>query len=182
MFLKSNNSFFKSISFRLTFGYAVLFILSSFLILFLNYYLFNQSIKDRDHAILFSKAKEYSSIFSKGGIQELKSYLADQKQSDTDSQFLVRIESKNSEAIFLHIPEKMQQLSASEVDKKISGLVFSKGVSKFYMKENSVEDPDEAPCLMHWIAARAASRRPVEKRRGRARLGRRVSASRRGSG
>ena len=143
MFLKSNHSFFKSISFRLTFGYAVLFILSSFFILYLNYYLFNQSIKDRDHEILFSKAKEYSSIYSNGGIPELKSYLAEQKQSDSDSQFLVRIESKNSETIFLHIPEKMQQLSASEVDKKISSLVFLKGISKFYMKENSVEDPDE---------------------------------------
>ena len=143
MFLKPNKLFLKSLSFRLTFGYAILFVFSSFLILFLNYYLFNKSIKDRDHEILFSKAKEYSSIYSKGGIQELKSYLAEQKQSDSDSQFLVRIESRNSETLFLHIPEKMQQLPVSEVDKKISKLVFLKNISKFYMKENSIEDPDE---------------------------------------
>jgi signal transduction histidine kinase len=143
MFLKSNKIFFKSLSFRLTFGYAILFVLSSFLILFLNYYLFNKSIKDRDHEILFSKAKEYSSIYSKGGIQELKSYLAEQKQSDSGSQFLVRIESKKSETLFLHIPEKMQQLPVAEVDKRISNLVFSKNISRFYMKEGSIEDPDE---------------------------------------
>lgn len=144
MFLKSNKIFFKSLSFRLTFGYAILFVFSSILILFLNYYLFNQSIKERDHVILYSKAKEYSSIYSKGGIQELKSYLAEQKQSDSDSQFLIRIESANAETLFLHIPEKMQKLSANEVDKKISTLVFpKKNISKFYMKENSIDDPDE---------------------------------------
>ncbi|MBC7419815.1 MAG: HAMP domain-containing histidine kinase [Bdellovibrio sp.] len=143
MFLKLNRLFLKSLSFRLTFGYAILFVLSSFLILFLNYYLFNHSIKDRDHEILSSKAKEYSSVYSKGGVQELKNYLAAQKQSDTDSQFLVRIESVNSETLFLHIPEKMQQLSASEVDKKISTLTFSKNISKFYMSERSIEDPEE---------------------------------------
>ncbi len=140
---KSNNTFFKSLSFRLTIGYAILFILSSFLILFLNYYLFNHSIKDRDHEILFSKAKEYTSIYSKGGIVELKSYLAEERQSDSDSQFLVRIESKNLETLFLHVPEKMQHLPINEVDRKISHLVFSKNISKFYMKEKSVEDPDE---------------------------------------
>ena len=124
----TNDFVFKSISFRLTFGFAILFILSSFLILFLNYYLFSQSIKDRDHEILFSKAKEYSSIYSKGGVQELKNYLAEEKQSDSDSQFLVRIESANAETLFLHVPEKMQQMSAAEVDQKISSLKFLKNI------------------------------------------------------
>ncbi len=143
MFLKSNTVFLKSLSFRLTIGYAILFILSSFLILFLNYYLFNKSIKDRDHEILFSKVKEYSSVYSKGGIAELKNYLAEQKQSDTDSQFLVRIESEKFKTFFLHVPEKMQQLSLKEIDGKISSLVFVKNISKFYINEGSAEDPDE---------------------------------------
>ncbi len=143
MSLSWNKLFFKSLSFRLTIGYAFLFILGSFLILFLNYFLFNQSIKGRDHEILISKAKEYSTIYSKGGATELKSYLAEQKQSDSDSQFLVRIESVNSATVFLHVPEKMQQLSIRELESKITALAFSKDISKFYVKEGSIDDPDE---------------------------------------
>ena len=139
----SGKKIFKSISFRLTFGYALLFILSSFLILFLNYYLFNQSIKDRDHEILISKAKEYSSIYEKGGIGELKKFLIEQKLSDSDSQYLVRIEAENNDSIFLHIPEKMQQLAISDVDKSMASLRFSKNILKFVLKEGSVSDPDE---------------------------------------
>ncbi len=143
MFSKLNKSFFKGLSFRFTFGYALLFIMSSFLILFLNYYLFNKSIKDRDHEILLSKVKEYSSIYSRGGIHELKNYLAEQRQSDSDSQFLVRIESTNFKTLFLHIPEKMQQLKAAEVDKKISKLFFSENISKFYIAEGSEDSNEE---------------------------------------
>ncbi len=143
MFLKLRKNFLRSISFRLTLGYAVLFVISSFLILFLNYFLFSQSIQARDHEILFAKAKEYSSIYAKGGVSELNHYLAEEKQSDEDSQYLVRIESDKGESLLLHRPEKMQQISVDELNQKISAIGYSKNILNFSIKERTADDPDE---------------------------------------
>ena len=144
MFSKSNKSFFKKLSIRLTFGFAILFILSSFFILFLNYYLFQQSLKARDHDLLRAKAKEYSTVFSQGGTQSLKNYLLTEKKSDIETQFLVRVVSSDGSTAFSYLPDKIQNTSPLEFDQKMNLVINSLVVSSFHMKESAnQEDPNE---------------------------------------
>ena len=143
MSLKLNKSTFNKISIRLTLGYAMLFILSSAFILFLNYFLFSRSIQTRDRNILLSKSKEYTSIYLKNGSAELKKYLDEEKQGDLDSQYLVRISSPDGQVIFLRLPENLKKNSPELIEKKLSELKYIKGLATFFLKEGTVEEPDE---------------------------------------
>ncbi len=143
MFSKLNSINTNRISFRLTVGYAVLCILTSFFVLFLNYFLFSQSIKSRDQDILYSKSKEYSSKYQADGLTNLKKYLDEEKLGDSDSQYLVRIGSIDSKTIFLHVPEKMKMLPVSNIEQKLRVVGFKNKISSLYLKEDSVDDPNE---------------------------------------
>ncbi len=140
MFLSQFRKLFKKISFRLTFFYALLFIFSSFLIFLLNYLLLDQSLKSRDHEVLYAKVKEYNSVLSKGGIEELKNYLAEQKTIEEEAQFLIRIETAAGQTAFIHIPEKLQKLTLSEIEMKMASTKINIKISKFQMKDLDSED------------------------------------------
>ena len=145
MSLSLNKNLFNKISFRLTYIYILLFVISNFFILLLNYFLFEYSLKSRDHDLLNTKAKEYSSIYLKGGVDELNKLLIEEKQSDEESQFLVRIASEKSESIFLHIPEKMQHFNIEQIEKNLSLLQPSKSAKSFLIRDefiNTGEDDD----------------------------------------
>lgn len=143
MFSFRNNQFFKKISFRLTFGFILFFSLSSIFGLLLNYYLFSRSIESRDHENLYAKAKEYSNIYTKENLENFKKYLMEQKNSDADSQFLIRITSPEKETIFIQKPEKMTELSNTELDKKLTSLDLSQRINNFTVKENSTDESEE---------------------------------------
>ena len=143
MFLSQIRKLFKKISFRLTFFYAILFIVSSFLIFFLNYILLDQSLKSRDHEVLFAKIKEYNSVLSKGGVHELQSYLAEQKKIEEEAQFLIRIETAAGKTVFIHIPEKLQKLPLAEIERKMATTKANNKISKFEMRDLDSEDPGD---------------------------------------
>lgn len=143
MFLNQRPNPFKRISFRLTFFYAVLFVASSFFIFYLNYVLLDQSLKSRDHEVLIAKIREYASVYQKGGQPELKDYLAEQKKGDQESQFLVRIESGNGQSLFLHIPEKMQNLPIAEIEKHMKNSKIDNHILNFQMRDLESDDLNE---------------------------------------
>ncbi|MBC7467565.1 MAG: HAMP domain-containing histidine kinase [Bdellovibrio sp.] len=143
MSLSQNSLFYKKISFRLTFIYAALFVLSSFFILFFSYFLLSESLVQRDHDVLHEKISNYASIYSNGGLTELENIIAEEKESDYESQFLVRIESDKGANIFIHVPEKMQDLPIDEIQKKLSNLKNSKSVAHFFMKDVDPKERDE---------------------------------------
>lgn len=140
----TKKTFFKKISFRITFGYVILFILSSSFILLLNYYLFRQSLQARDHDLLRAKIKEYATVYTQGGIEAIRKHLVNEKQSDNETQFLVSVLAQNGNLIFLHIPEKMQMLSNQEIQDNLIKVQNNSRVASFHMKENeNSEDPNE---------------------------------------
>lgn len=143
MFLNRRPNIFKRISFRLTFFYAILFVSSSFFIFYLNYVLLDQSLKSRDHEVLIAKIREYASVYQKGGEPELKDYLAEQKKGDQESQFLVRIESLAGESLFLHIPEKMQNLPVAEIEKQMKNTKIGNQNLNFQMRDLESDDLSE---------------------------------------
>lgn len=143
MFLNQKPKFFKTISFRLTFFYAILFVASCFFIFYLNYVLLDQSLKSRDHEVLIAKIREYASVYQKGGEFELKNYLAEQKKGDEESQFLVRIESATGKSLFLHIPEKMQNLSVREIEAQMQKSKTDTQILNFQMKDLESDDQSE---------------------------------------
>ncbi len=135
MFSGLNSRLFKKISFRLTIFYALLFVVSSFLIFTLNYFLLDQSLKSRDHGLLSTKLKEYAYVYSKGGLDELKNHLVEETKGDEDSQILVRVESSVGKTLFLHMSEKMKNLPSEEVENKFAAIKQSNTVSIFEMKD-----------------------------------------------
>lgn len=155
MSLSLSKNFFRKISFRLTFIYAALFVLSSFFILFFSYFLLRQSLVQRDHDILHEKISNYASIYANGGLTELENIIAEEKESDYESQFLVRIESEKGANIFIHVPEKMQDLPIEEVEKNLANLKDSKPVAHFFMKGSESDNLTEVSKfeIMTWTLA-----------------------------
>lgn len=143
MSLELNKNLFKKISFRLTFIYAVLFVLSSFFILFFSYFLLQNSLVKRDQDLLHEKISKYSAIYTKSGLHGLQESVVEEKQSDSESQFLIHIESKAGVSLYLHLPEKMQHLSQAEVEQQLKALSRTKPISSFYLKSFEEGEADE---------------------------------------
>ena len=71
MFLKSVTDFFRTVSFRLTLWYALLFGISSLVIFFLIYYSLSFRLRKQTDRELLSKAKEFTALYHEQGIKGL---------------------------------------------------------------------------------------------------------------
>ena len=143
MFLKANRTIFKKISIRLTVIFAAIFVLGSFLILFLSYILFEQSLKGRDQNLLHSKARQYASVYSKGGVSALEAALKEEKQGDEESLLLVRVESSMGGNIYLHVPEKMKNLKLAELEGFLTSLKKDGIVQNISVSDQIIDDRED---------------------------------------
>jgi len=98
----------------------------------------------RDHDLLHAKIKEYAMVYGQGGVDAIRAHLADEKQSDNETQFLVSVVTEDGHFVFMHIPEKMQMLANKEIQDNLIKVKNSSQVVSFHMKDNeNSEDPNE---------------------------------------
>lgn len=98
---------------RLAVWYAALFILSSFAIVLLTYWLTSTSLAQRDHEIIQAKLGEYATVYARGGLRALAATV-DAEQRTSRERVFVRVLDGGSEAVLLSNAEGWD-VSALEV-------------------------------------------------------------------
>ncbi len=105
MFLKSLNHLRKSISFRITIWYSILFPLSSMLVFGLIYFLLSSYVDRKDREILSAKLEEYVSQYETRGIKGLDDEIGRDRQVDRRITFFVRIAGPGNITRYLSVPK-----------------------------------------------------------------------------
>jgi signal transduction histidine kinase len=105
MFLKSLSRMRRSISFRITIWYSILFPLSSMLVFLLVYFLLSTYVNRKDREILQAKAEEYASEYVVGGAGALNKEIRLDRKTDKRISFFVRIAGPDNSTLFLSVPK-----------------------------------------------------------------------------
>lgn len=105
MSFKSLNRMRKSISFRITIWYSILFPLSSILVFGLVYFLLSSYANGKDREILRAKLEEYVSEYQSGGTRTLRQEIRSDRKRDKRISFFVRIADRDNATLFLSVPD-----------------------------------------------------------------------------
>lgn len=85
---------------RIAIWYAGLFVASSFVIVFITYFLTSASLAQRDHEIIQSKLAQYAGVYGRGGMRALTATV-DAEQRTSRERIFVRVLDGGSEAVLL---------------------------------------------------------------------------------
>jgi signal transduction histidine kinase len=105
MFLRSLNRMRKSVSFRITIWYSILFPLSSLLVFGLIYFRLSSYVNLKNQEILEARAREYASQYEAKGIEALREEISRDRRVDKNSSFFVRIAGRENDTLFLSVPK-----------------------------------------------------------------------------
>jgi signal transduction histidine kinase len=93
---------FRSFAFRLSLWYALVFSVSTGVLLALVYYLVTGALQRKDEEIIRSKAKEYATVYLAGGLPGLQSVVTQENNPSDDRSFYVNLVAKRySNPIFV---------------------------------------------------------------------------------
>jgi signal transduction histidine kinase len=116
MILRSLNPLRKSISFRITVWYSILFA-SSFVLLFgLIYFRLSSYVNHKDRQILQAKLEEYVTQFEAGGRPALSKEIRTDRRTDKRISFFVRIAAPDNATLFLSVPEQEKALDYRDLE------------------------------------------------------------------
>ena len=136
MFSKLINLSPKTISFRLTLWYSIVFILSSMLFFTLSYFFLSQSIQEKDREAIQTELDEYTAQYNEGGVDALQKEVNFEKQLSGKNPYFVRLAGPENDTIFLNIPDKLGQLDFQQLEKKD----FKKSRQWFFLKTSGNKD------------------------------------------
>jgi signal transduction histidine kinase len=105
MFLRSPKHIYQTLSFRLTVGSSLLFILSSLDLFGFAYFLISSSLHERDRAAIQLKLKEYSGEYQSGGLAAVERKVNSEHSSLALHPFLVRVAGPKNETMLLQSSE-----------------------------------------------------------------------------
>lgn len=117
MFLRLPRHLNRTLSFRLTFWYSAIFILSSLVLFVLTYLLLSSSVRQRDHEVIQSKLKEYAADYQRGGIEALKKAVEDEKRARGKAAFFVYLVGREARTLLLSIPAQWAEFDLSQLEK-----------------------------------------------------------------
>jgi signal transduction histidine kinase len=104
------------------------------------YYLYSQSLEDKDHEILKARFKEYNAIHHLGGIKALDTYMKSPDISfKENADFFVRIESRDHNTLFFQSEGKTSIFSLKEIEHGVYGSESDKE-QWIYIKTKRSED------------------------------------------
>lgn len=102
-------TFHRSISFRLSVWYALIFTASAGVLFALSYFLLSASIERKDREIVEARAREYTAIYQAGGVPALHRWTAGNQEPQQQKLF-VRILSPINTVLFISAPEEWVEL------------------------------------------------------------------------
>lgn len=139
MFLNKVKKIFRQVGVKMTLWHLILFILNSSFLFLVFYFLYSQSLEDKDHQVLEAKFNEYHAIYRLGGISALNQYVhSPEYPFKNSSDFFVRIESAEHNTSFFHAQGHTSIFNLKEIE---HGLYDSKKNEQwFYIKTKRSED------------------------------------------
>ncbi len=103
MSLKSLHNLPKTIGFRLTAWYSVIFILVSFLLFGIAYFLLSSTLEKHSREAIQGRVKELALLYQKGGIPALENELNSVKKFQPKRPFFIRIADAENTTLFLRL-------------------------------------------------------------------------------
>lgn len=117
MSLKSLLKSAKSIKFKLTLLYSIVFILSSLLLFAAIYAYVSSTLTRHDREILLAELKEMAAEYDDGGLQSIEQSLEMKRKFHRQHPFLVRIADKGNRTVGLYMPLPWSEFDINELEK-----------------------------------------------------------------
>ncbi len=105
----------KTLSFRLTLWYFVIFSLSSLVLFGLTYIFLYSSLREYDRNMIQTKLEEFSILYETGGIEDIEKDAT--AEADKKDPFLVRLASDKNETLFVNLPPNFSGFDLNELEK-----------------------------------------------------------------
>ena len=104
MFWTPINEFSRTLSLRLSLGYAALFTGSALLLFVLIYYMLGAAIDQKDQDLVESRLREYQAVYQGGGVQALKDWIDRMGEAQRQQTFFVRVVKSDQTVLFMILP------------------------------------------------------------------------------
>jgi len=104
MFWTRLNEFWRSLSLRLSLGYAAIFTCSALVLFVLIYALLGAAINQKDHDLVESRLREYQAIYQSGGVPALKDWINRVGEAQRQQTFFVRVAKADQSVLFMVLP------------------------------------------------------------------------------
>lgn len=137
MFLNKIKLQTKKIHFKITLWHLALLVISSCLLFIIFYFLFSQSLTNRNHEILEAKYQEYNSIYQREGVKSLESFLKSNVTVGASADFFVRLIDINQNVFFFHTTRQPIIFSNHEIESNLKYLTKDKEWT--YIRSKSTE-------------------------------------------
>jgi signal transduction histidine kinase len=111
------NRFTRSFTFRLSVGYATLFILSTGILFGLLYLLLAATLQGKDHEIIEARLRECAAVYENGGLPALQDLVQRNRDSGAVKSFFIRLAGQQGSVLLLTAPEDWVQFDASTMDR-----------------------------------------------------------------
>jgi heavy metal sensor kinase len=118
MFSGSISRMRKSIGFRLTIWYSVLFSLTSVVLFGLLYFLLSSYLKQRDQEFIQAEIEEFASQYKTGGMKLLSSEIDLENRVEWRNPFLVRVAGPSNDTLFISIPNALASCKYKRLEKR----------------------------------------------------------------
>lgn len=142
MFLSKIKKIFRQVGVKMTLWHLGLLILSSCFLFLAFYFLYSQSLEDKDHEVLEAKFNEYHAIYRLGGVKSLTEYVHSPEYPFKNvNDFFIRIESADHNTSFFHTQGQASIFNLKEIEHGLYDLTDKE--QWFYIKTKRSDDDME---------------------------------------
>jgi signal transduction histidine kinase len=103
----------RSFTFRLSVGYATLFMFSAAILFGLLYLLLASTLQSKDQEVIEARLRECAAVYDNGGLAALQNLVQHSHDSDADKSFFIRLAGQQGSVLFLTAPEDWVQFDTS---------------------------------------------------------------------
>jgi signal transduction histidine kinase len=104
MFWTRIREFLRSLSLRLSLGYAAIFTVSALLLFVLIYYLLGAAINQKDEDLVEARLREYQTVYQNGGVTALQQWINQVGEAQRQQTFFVRVSKPDQSVLFMLLP------------------------------------------------------------------------------
>ena len=107
---------------RLSVWYAVVFVVSTLLLVVLTYALLASSLAQRDHELIAGTLREYASLYEAAGLPALQQAVELQQRTARRERLFVRVLGPDADALFVSVPPDWQDFAIDQLNGGEGGL------------------------------------------------------------
>ena len=107
----------RSFTFRLSLGYAALFLFSAMILFGLLYLLLATTLQRKDQEVIEARLRECAAVYDNGGLAALQDLVQRSRDSDKDKSFFIRLAGQRGSVLLLTAPEDWVRFDTSALDR-----------------------------------------------------------------